>query len=685
MKIYDMKNIRNIAFVGASGSGKTTLTERILFDVKATTRLGKVEEGNTVMDFDPEEIAKGMTLNLSLAHLDFENSRINIIDTPGYADFVGDQIYAISAVETALIVVNAAAGYEVGLELAMENLENSRTSRALIVNRMDSENADFYKTIDNIKENNNVSIAPILIPIGRESKFEGVIDVLTQKAYINNKLVDVPVSMKDELASAREKLTEAAAEADEQLTEKYLETLELSDEEILIGLKKGTNEGKIIPAFACSANTGVGIQSLLWAIKEYLPSPADKKETILLENNEEKTFISSPDGEVIAYVFKSIADPNVGDLAYVRVFSGSIKSGLDLYVPEKDSKEKVSGTYLCLGKTRKDAAELKAGEIGGLVKLKAAKTLNSIVEPHAKHKVKLPQVPTPLFWKTIKATNQSDEDKIGAALTKLVDEDATLNIVHNTETHEIVLAGIGEQQINLIQKKLLSRFKVSAELHDPKISYKETIVGNSDVRYRHKKQSGGRGQYGEVYFRVSPKSRGEGYEFVDNIVGGVIPGKYIPAVEKGIVELMNKGIIAGYPVVDFKVELYFGSYHDVDSSEMAFKIAASQCLKEGFKKANPILLEPYHKLYIVIPNEYMGDVMGDISTRRGKIMGMEQAGKKQILTAQIPMQELFEYYPSLKSLTQGRGRFTQEFSHFEKVPDEIASKVIAAYHSDDEQ
>jgi len=338
-----------------------------------------------------------------------------------------------------------------------------------------------------------------------------------------------------------------------------------------------------------------------------------------------------------------------------------------------------------LGKNRKDAQELKAGDIGGLVKLKVAKTLNSIVLHNSKLRVPQIELPTPLFWKSIKAVNQSDEDKIGSALAKLVDEDATVQLEFNTETHETVLSGIGEQQIGLIQKKLNSRFKVSAELSDPKVPLKETITGNADVRYRHKKQSGGRGQYGEVYFKISPKERGEGFEFVDSIVGGVIPSKFIPAVEKGLQESLVKGIIAGHHIVDIRVELYYGSYHDVDSSEMAFKIAASQCLKEGFVKANPILLEPIHKLSIIIPSEYMGDVMGDVSTRRGKILGMEQDGKKQILSAQMPLAELFEYYLNLKSLTQGRGRFIQSFSHFEKVPEEIAKKVISEYKSEDVQ
>lgn len=352
---------------------------------------------------------------------------------------------------------------------------------------------------------------------------------------------------------------------------------------------------------------------------------------------------------------------------------------MDIYVPEKDAKDRIGNMFHIMGKNRADAGELRAGEIGGLVKLKAAKGLCTMVDGNNKFQFPAVVLPTPVYWKTIKAASQADEDKISSALTKLLDEDPTVKFEINQETHESVLSGIGEQQLLLIQKRLKTRYKVEAELFEPRIPYKETVVSKSDVQYKHKKQTGGRGQYGHVHFRVGPKPRGEGYEFINSIVGGVIPSKFIPAIEKGIQETLEKGIVAGYQVVDIYVDCYFGSYHDVDSSEMAFKIAASQALKQGFKDAKPILLEPIHNVQIIIPNEYMGDVMGDVSTRRGKIVGMEQIGKKQILNAHIPLSELFEYFPTLKSLSQGRGRFTQSFSHYEKLPEELAQKVIASY------
>ena len=591
----------------------------------------------------------------------------------------------MNAAETALIVANSTSGYEVGLERTFENLENSSISKAVVVNRMYNENADFNKVISSIEDNIDVVLAPVLIPIGKAEKFEGVVDVLAGKAYIDDKKTKIPESMTDEVEAAKEKLMEAVAETDDELTEKYLENLELEHEDLLNGFQNGVRDGKLFPVFSVSAAENIGIASLLWAINEYLPSPADKSEiTMIDEEGEEKKIKASPDGDLVAYVYKSVTDPNLGDLAYVRILSGKIQSGKDVFVPEKDAKDKISSIYYTIGKKRTEAEDLKAGELGTLVKLKTARTLSTLVEPNMKLKYKAPELPSRVYWKAIKATNQKDEDKISSALYKLLDEDPTIHMDFNPEIKQTILSGIGDQQINLIQKKLKKRFKVEATLQNPRIAYKETITGNADVRYRHKKQSGGRGQYGEVYIKISPQERGEEFEFINSIVGGAIPSKFIPSVEKGLVETMEKGIVAGYPIVDLKVELYDGSFHDVDSSEMAFKIAASQALKKGFDQAGPILLEPIHKIKIIIPMEYMGDVMGDISTRRGKIQGSAQENKKQILNAQIPLAELYNYYPALKSLTQGRGHFEQEFSHFEKVPNDIAKKEIEKFKNNDE-
>ncbi|MCL2063476.1 MAG: elongation factor G [Candidatus Cloacimonetes bacterium] len=684
MRNYAMKNIRNVALVGSSNAGKTSLIEQMLFNAKMTTRVGKINDGNTALDFDADEIERKMSLMTSIAYLDWKDYRINLADSPGYSDFVGDQIAVAQAVETVMIVTNAAAGFEVGLEKSIDLLEGTRASKAVIVNKMDLENADYFKVLDILKENSGISCAPILIPIGKESTFKGVVDVVKGKAFMDGKYSDIPAEAKDDFENAKAILMESVAETDEDLLNIYLENMELSNEDLQKGLQKALVEGLIIPAFCCSATTNVGVEALIEAIIEYLPSPESKKNVKIMKDEKEANLICTPDGEVYAYAFKSLVDPNMGEIAYVRVFSGTIKSGLDIYVPEKDSKDKVSSMYYFIGKNRSDANELRAGEIGGLVKLKIAKGLNTIVSQGSKISHPLVKLPTPVYWQAIRAVNQNDEDKIGQALAKLLSEDPTINSNINTETHENVIAGIGEQQVTLIQKRLRSRYKVEADLKSPRIPYKETITGKSDHKYRHKKQSGGKGQYGEVYFRISPLERGEGFKFVNSIVGGTIPSNFIPAIEKGLNETMEKGIIAGYNVVDICVDVYFGSYHDVDSSEMAFKLATAMCLKEGFRLAKPILLEPIYIVDIIIPNEYLGDVMGDISTRRGKIQGMEQIGKKQILKATMPLAEMFGYFPNLKSLTQGRGLFEQKFSHYEKLPEELAKGIIEAYQSPEE-
>lgn len=685
MKEYSMKKLRNIMLMGSSGSGKTTLAEQIFYLSKSTNRLGKIDEGNTVMDFDPEETAKKMSLGLSVGYANYNDHKINILDTPGYPDFVGDAVVALPAVENVVIVANATSGFEVGLELALEQLEGKQKGKVILVNRMDNEHADYDKTLEAIHENTGIHAVKIHLPIGKEGSFEGVVDIIRQKAIKEDGEADVPAEMMDLVEEARLNLMEAVAETDEELLNEFLEHMELPEDKLIAGLKKAIMAGDIVPAFVCSAGTGVGVLAFLQAIIDYLPSPEDCKHMELIEGDSTKAFVAAPNGELLGYIFKLYADPSMGDFAYVRIFSGSLKTGTEFYTPEKEAKDKAGNMYYMLGKNRHDCSEIRAGEIGALVKLKNAKVMNSIVAINARHAIPPVQLPTPTTWQALKAVNQSDEDKIGSSLQRVIAEDNTIRYELNAETHENLLSGMGDQQLQLVLKKLKNRYKVDAELKTPRIPYKETITAAAESQYRHKKQSGGRGQYGEVYFRIKPSERGEGFQFVNAIVGGVIPSNFVPAIEKGLVETMDKGIIAGYLVVDVTVEVYYGSYHDVDSSEMAFKIASAMALKEGFKKCKPILLEPIHNIVIIVPSEYMGDVMGDISTRRGRIMGMEQRGKKQYLNAQMPVAEMYSYFPALKSFTQGRGRFTQEFSHYERVPEEITQKVVAAWQDNDSQ
>ncbi len=686
MKRYEMTQIRNVALVGGSGSGKTTLAEHILHAAKKTSRIGRIEDGNTVMDYTQEEIDKGMSMSISLANFEWKHDKINLLDTPGTADFAADQLSASQAVETLLFVANAAStSFEVGLEQAMELLVEANCARAVVVNGMDREGADFNKALEFIRDNTDYKPVPLLLPIGSESKFEGVVDIIKGKAFIKGEAHDIPDDMADMIEESRMSLMEAVAESDDALLEKYFEAGELTQEELAGGIKKAISNGSLVPAFAVSANEDIAVVELINAITDYLPSPADINKIRLTANGVDKDMECKADGELLSFAFKLSSDPNLGEIAYVRVFSGKLVPALDVYIPEKDAKDRIGSMSFFIGKNRTETDEICTGDIGGLVKVKAIRSFNSIVKPGSDLRKKAITLPTPVYWQAIKAIYQKDEDKIGSGLTKLLDEDPTLNLTMNTESSEYVLSGIGDQQIQLVLKKLLSRFKIEASLQTPSVNYRETMKGGTvDVSYKHKKQSGGRGQYAEVYFRVTPKERGEGFEFKNSVVGGTIPSSYIPAIEKGLKEVLIKGIISGNPIVDLTVDVYFGSFHDVDSSEMAFKIASWQALKKAFAEGQPILLEPIHDIQIIIPNEYMGDVMGDISTRRGRISGMEQKGRKQILNATIPLVELYNYYPALKSLTQGRGKFTQNFSHYEKVPDEIAQKVIAAYEGDEE-
>ena len=684
MKEYDVKKIRNLLLMGSSGAGKTTLAEQIFYQTQTTNRVGKVEEGNTVMDFDAEEVARKLSLSLSVGFVNYKDHKVNILDAPGSPDFVAEAIVAIPAVENVVLVANAVSGFEVGLELAIEQVEDKKVGKVLLINRMDSEHSDFQKALDSIYENTDIKGTPVMIPIGKEGSFEGVIDLIKMKAIRPSGESDIHADMQGAAEEARFHLMEAIAENDEELLNYFLEHMELTEEQMIKGIKTGTANGDIVPAFVCSAATGVGVKAFLDGVIAYLPSPAEAAKLEVLSDGEKTEFVCSPDGDLLGYMFKLYSDPNMGEYVYVRILSGSLKTGMEFFIPEKDAKEKAGNMYYMLGKTRHDTSEIRCGDIGALVKLKSARALNSMVPVNSKIQLIVPELPDPTYWQMIRAANQSDEDKIGQSLQRVIAEDPSIRYEMNPATGENVISGMGEQQMALVLRKLKNRYKVDAIMKEPRIPYKETIMGSAESQYRHKKQSGGRGQYGEVYFRIKPTERGEGFQFINSIVGGVIPSNFIPAIEKGLVETMEKGIVAGYQVVDLSVEVYYGSYHDVDSSEMAFKIASSMALKDGFQKCKPILLEPIHDLTIIVPSEYMGDVMGDISTRRGRIMGMEQRGKKQHLNAQMPVAEMYLYFPALKSLTQGRGRFTQKFSHYEMVPGDITQKVIAEWEDTDQ-
>jgi elongation factor G len=663
--------------VGDSGTGKTSLAEAMLYNAGVITRLGRVEEGNTVMDVTKEEVERKMSIYLSLGHYEWKKSKNNILDTPGYSDFKGELINALRGVETALITVSATANIEVITEESLQYANKVKDCKAFVINQIDRENAQFYEVIEKLEKLGNELLVPIIIPIGTGEHLTGVIDVVTKTAYDRDgKQIDLPADMQDTVEKYYDKIIEAAAESDDSLMEKYFDQGSLSTQEIHDGLKKSIINGDVAPVFACSATQNIGIKELMDVINDFFPSPEDIESIPVKRNNENELLNLRQYDKRLGYVIKSISEPNLGDIAYVRLYSSSLKTGDEIEIAEQRARDKIGQIFSICGKKREPVDEITAGDIGGLVKLKNAKTAASINEKDENIIIKPVEYPEPVYWRAIKPRSQEDEDKIANALSKIAEEDVTIHVTTNPETNENVIAGQGDIQIGLLQKQLKERYNVDVDLKEPKIPYKETITGTADVSYRHKKQTGGHGQYGEVYIKISPLEAGAGFEFVNSIVGGAIPSKFIPAVEKGLGETMKEGVWANYPVVDIRVELYDGTFHEVDSSEMSFKIAARNALKNGFIKANPVLLEPIHKVRIVVPSEYMGDVMSDISSRRGKILGMTQEDGKQVINAEMPLSSLYNYYTTLKALTQGRGYFTQDFAYYQRMPKELAGKII---------
>ncbi|MEA2104204.1 MAG: elongation factor G [Candidatus Cloacimonadota bacterium] len=677
------ENIRNYAIIGASGAGKTSLAETMLFNAGSINRHGTVDDGTTTMDYINEEIEKKMSLRLSVANLKWKSIKHNLIDSPGYSDFKGDLINSLRGVETALVTIEAVNGYEVMTDFALQYASNLGNTKAIIINKMDRENAKFDEIVTKVGTLHEELIVPLLIPIGLGHDFKGVVNAITKKAFIDGAPADIPADLVDKVDEHHEHIVEAAAESDDALMEKYFEEGSLTPEEIISGLKSIFVKGRAIPILCCSATKNNGVKETMNLINDFFPSPqdshflkvrgVDKEEEINLDEYDKK----------LGYIIKSVSEQNQGDISIIRMYSDSLKPGDEFEISESQTKNKVGQVFNICGKVRQETDMISEGDIGVMVKVKGTQTALSIGEKGATFVVKPYDYPESVFWKTIHAASQSDEDKIGTALSKIMHEDPSIVSTRDSETKQNILSGQGELQINLIIKTLENVYNIHADLTTPKIPYKETITGKAQVRYRHKKQSGGHGQYGEVYIRIAPKPIGEGFEFINSIVGGAIPSKFIPAVEKGLVETLQDGIIAGYPIVDISVELYDGTFHDVDSSEMAFKIAARNALKDGFVKANPIILEPIHEVKIVVPMENMGDVMGIISSVRGKILGMSQEGNKQIINTELPLSELYEFYTTLKSLTQGKGYFSQKFGYYQKLQSDLAQKVIAAHQKEE--
>ncbi len=691
MATYQTKDIRNIALMGHGSEGKTTLMEALLFAAGAIDRQGRVEDGNTVTDFDAEEIKRKISISAATAPIEWNQKKLNFIDIPGYFDFIGEMMGPLRVVETAAILVNAVGGVAVGTEKAWNYATKNGVGRMFIVNQMDRDHADFMKVQGQLRDTFGSSVVPLFLPIGAGADYRGVVNVLENKAYERaNKgkpqEVPVPANLADDIALALEEITEAAASADDDLMMKYLDEGELTHEEILKGFRLGMISGQICPVVPCSALTGVGVAKLLDMMADYLPSPEDAEYTG--ENpktGEEEKRACDNAAPFSALVYKTIADPFVGKLSLFKVMSGSLSGAGNIYNATVDKTEKINGIYILRGKKQINAQELNAGDMGALSKLQFTNTGDTLCDAAKPIKYPAIEYPVPCISKAVFAAKQGEEDKVFSGLARLMEEDPSIKLEKNVETTETLLSGQGELHLDVIRAKLASKFGAQATLQDPRIPYRETIKKTIKVQGRHKKQSGGHGQFGDVWIEFSPiGDTGIDFEFEDAVVGGVVPRNFIPSVEKGLREHVRKGVLAGYPMVGLHAKLYDGSYHPVDSSEMAFKTAARIAYKKCVD-ANPVLLEPIMHVEVLVPDEYMGDVMGDMNKRRGRIMGMNQVDGMQQLVAEAPMAEMFKYATDLRSMTQARGSFIMNFERYEEVPANVAQKIIENAKLDEEE
>ena len=678
----EIDKIRNVAVVGHGGVGKTSLVEAMLFAAGAVTRLGKVDDGTTTTDWDPDEIRRKISINTSVAYCDWKGHRVNFVDTPGYGDFISDARAGLRVVEAALVVVDAVAGVQVQTEKVWKFATEYELPRAVVVNRLDRERGDFDRTMDSLTRRLKGRIVPLQLPVGQESGFRGAIDLVKMKAIVSAdgkpSETEIPADLADRAKEYREKLVEAAAETDDDLLTKYLEEGALEEAEMLKALRRGIGEGKIIPVVCAAAARNIGTHPLLDLIVHEFPSPADRREVPGTDAKTKQAASRPVDtkGPVSALVFKTLTDPHIGKLSLFRVFTGTLKSDSTLLNPARGSKERMGHTAHLMGKTQKNVDSLGPGEIGVVMKLKETLTGDSLTDEAHPFELSRVTFPEPAISFAIQPKTRGDEDKISNALKHISEEDPTVHYHYDPETKQLLVSGLGNLHVEMIVERMKRKYNVDVNLLPPRIPYKETVKGRAEGQGKYKKQTGGRGQYGDTWLRVEPLVRGSGFEFVDDIFGGAVPRNFIPSVEKGVRDCMKKGILAGYPVVDLKVTLYDGSYHDVDSSDMAFQIAASMGLQKVFMDAHPILLEPVMNVEVTCPSDNAGDVIGDLNSRRGRIVGMEPAGETAVVRASAPMSEMLTYEPTLRSMTGGRGGYAMEFSHYEEVPAFIAEKVI---------
>lgn len=681
MKTYPPNRIKNIAIIGHASSGKTSLTEAILFNSGGSQRLGSVLEGNTVSDIDPEEVKRKISIKSSVVPVEYMGYKLNILDTPGYIDFIGETISGLSAADGNIFLCDAVTGLGIGAQTLWNMAEENNLPRVIFVNRLDKERANYFHAIDILRENFGKDVVPVQIPIGSEANFSGIIDILYKKAYKfeNGKSIDIeiPKELNETIEKYRNMLIEEVVEIDEHLLEKFMSNEEISDEEIYKAFQESVDHKKVYPVMCGSVLKNIGVTLLMNNIENWLPN-ADERVMQGINGSNREASLNQP---FSGYIFSTMIEPHIGELSFVRIFSGTLNHSSQIYNSSKGHAERVGQILFMRGKNREEAGSAQAGDIVALPKLKYTGTGDTLCDQSKQIIFKSAKYPEPLLSISVKPKSKADQEKMGTALNSLTHEDPTFKVSHNIETKETIISGMGDIHLEVMLEKQKRRYGVEIEAGSPRIPYKETIRGKAKAQGKYKKQSGGRGQYGDCWLEIEPLRQGEGFRFVDRIAGGVIPKNYIPSIEKGIKEAMQTGVIAGYPVMDLKVTLYDGSFHEVDSSDMAFKIAGSMGFKKAFADAMPKILEPIMTMEIVVPGENVGDVVSDINKRRGKILGIEQgsSNKYEVIKANTPYAEIAKYASDLRSITRGQGYFSMKFSHYEEAPHKVQLELANKY------
>lgn len=686
MKEYSTENLRNIAIVAHGGAGKTVLTEAFLHFTGATTRMNKIEEGNTVSDYDEEEIRRQISIYTSVVPVEYRDTKINFLDAPGFSDFVGEEISALSVVEGALILVDSVAGIEVGTEIAWNVAEEMKLPRFIVINKLDRENANFEKVVASASElaaTNDRRLVKVQIPVGEKENFKGVIDLIHQKMYADQgkSAVDIPSEYKEAVEEARHELIEAAAEGDDSLLEKYLETGELSGEELMIGLKKVVLNGAFLPVFATSGKNIVGVRPLLDAIIEFMPTPAEHPQVVAHGKSGDEALQESDNGPAVLFVWKTTADPFVGKMTYFKVISGTVTSDMHLWNVNKNNDERMGGLHIQRGKEAIPVKNVHAGDIAVVSKLSGTETGDTLCDKNHQVTIDPPAFPAPLYKIAISPKTQSDAAKISSVLTRLCEEDPTLSWATDLVTGQTTLSGMGDQHIDIAIRRAQNKFQVGLNKEELKVPYREGITRKASAQYRHKKQSGGSGQFGEVHLRIEPLPD-EDFKFSDELVGMNLSRSYLPSIEKGISAAMGRGVFAGYPLSNVHVIVYDGKEHPVDSKPIAFETAGREAFKLAVNDAGPVLFEPIMLLHITVPENYMGDIMGDLNTRRGRVQGSDSEKGKSTIHAHVPMSEVLKYTTDLRSMTGGRGVFAMEFDHYDIVPSNLAQPIMDAHRKE---